>query len=372
MNIMKKLTPNPKVEIVISNRTVVRVMIVVVLTLIGLAALQKVSGALILIFLAFFLALALNAPVHWLAEHLPGKRRGSRSLATTLSFLLVVVVLAGFIAAIAPPAIRQVNSFINTVPGLVRDVQDQNSGLGKFVRQNNLENATDNLSDELSNIAKKSGAHAISTVSKIGTSIFALFTVLAMTFMMLVEGPRWLEVGRRLLPEDKQEYGERMVRDMYKVVRGYVNGQVTLALVASVTILVAMLVLHVPYASALAVIVFFCALIPVVGHFIGATIVTLIALTHSLVTALAILAFYILYQQIENYVVQPRIQASSTNMSPLLVFIAVIIGVNLNGLLGGFVAIPVAGCIRIWVVDYLKSNGRLAPAEAKAETVDTK
>jgi predicted PurR-regulated permease PerM len=193
-----------------------------------------------------------------------------------------------------------------------------------------------------------------------------------MTFMMLVEGPRWLEVGRRLLPEDKQEYGERMVRDMYKVVRGYVNGQVTLALVASVTILVAMLVLHVPYASALAVIVFFCALIPVVGHFIGATIVTLIALTHSLVTALAILAFYILYQQIENYVVQPRIQASSTNMSPLLVFIAVIIGVNLNGLLGGFVAIPVAGCIRIWVVDYLKSNGRLAPAEAKAETVDTK
>jgi predicted PurR-regulated permease PerM len=119
------------------------------------------------------------------------------------------------------------------------------------------------------------------------------------------------------------------------------------------------------------VIVFICGLIPLVGHTIGAVLVSTAALFQSPWTALIILIYYITYQQLENYLIQPKIQANATNMSPLLVFSAVIIGVSLNGLLGGLLAIPVAGCIRVIVLDYLNSRSLLYPPEQQA-TADTK
>jgi len=113
-------------------------------------------------------------------------------------------------------------------------------------------------------------------------------------------------------------------------------------------------ILGIDYPIALMGIVFICGLIPMVGHTLGAIIVTIVALFTSPVAALIILAYYFLYQQIENYLVQPRVQANSTNMSPLLVFASVVIGVSFGGIFGGLVAIPIAGCIRILVLDYLQ------------------
>lgn len=350
-------------EVVISNRTVIRVMIMVVLTILGLAALNKVSDALILVFTAFFLAVALNAPVHWISEHLPGKRRGSRTLATAISFLIVVGILAGIVALIVPPAVKQVSSFVKAAPQMVENLRDKNSALGRFVHDNNLEGAVSNLSDDISEVAKNSGSSAITTVSTVGTALIGALTVIVMTFMMLVEGPRWISLGRKLIGDDNRERVTNVVTGMYNVVRGYVNGQVTLAFIAAIMLLPAMLLLHVPYAGALAPLVFLCGLVPMIGHYVGATLVTLVALSHSWVSALLILGYYILYQQIENYVVQPRIQANATNMSPLLVFASVIIGVNLGGILGGLVAIPVAGCLRIILIDYLQSKGRFAASK---------
>src|SRR5206468_8231995 len=120
----------------------------------------------------------------------------------------------------------------------------------------------------------------------------------------------------------------RLALDMYRVVKGFINGQVTLAALASVLIVPALFVLHISYPVALMVVVFVCGLIPMVGHTIGAIIITTVALFHSASSAVIILIYYILYQQLENYLIQPRIQANSTNMSPLLIFMAVVIGVS--------------------------------------------
>jgi predicted PurR-regulated permease PerM len=363
---------SPRVEIYIANRTVVRVMLVVVATIIGLAALNKLSGALILIFMAFFLAVALNAPVHWIAQHLPGKRKGSRTVATSISFLFVVIVLVGFLTAIIPPAVRQVNSFIHNAPDLISDLRNDDNPVGRFVSEYNLDDSAAELSKELSGALKSTGKNALATASTVGNGFFSLLTVLVITFMMLVEAPRWLSLYRRLLPHGKKDTFERLRLDMYKVVKGFVNGQAALAALAALIILPIMIILHVPYAGALAVIIFICGLIPMFGHFIGAAIVTTMALFESPVSALLILSFYILYQQIENYVIQPRIQANATNMSPLMVFIAVILGVNLNGLVGGIVAIPIAGCLRILVLEYLQATHKIAPQEAQELTNGTK
>jgi predicted PurR-regulated permease PerM len=174
--------------------------------------------------------------------------------------------------------------------------------------------------------------------------------------MMLIEGPHWFGWLKRLAPAQRRRHVEALSARMYKVVKGYVNGQVTLAALASVLILPMLFILGIPYPFALMFVVFICGLIPMIGHTLGAIIVTLVALTASPVSALIILGYYILYQQIENYVVQPRIQANSTEMSPLLVFIAVVVGVSFSGLLGGLVAIPIMGCLRVGVLYWLENR----------------
>ncbi|HSX34536.1 MAG TPA: AI-2E family transporter [Candidatus Saccharimonadales bacterium] len=340
----------------IPNRTIIRVLVLVIASVIAMAALRQASHALVLIFTGFFLALALNGPVHWLAVRLPGKRKGSRVAATALSFFVVIAFLIGFLALIVPPLVRQTSSFISAAPTILEDLKRQDSPAGRAIQKYHLQGQVDKVSHQLSDRLGDIGGTAVSSAVKLGSSIFAVLTILVLTFMMLIEGPRWVRFFRDIIPDEHHARADRLARDMYKVIKGYVNGQVVLAAVAACMLLPALIILHVSYPAALIVVVFICGLIPLIGHTIGATIVTTVALFHSPLTAIIILAYYILYQQIENYIIQPRIQANSTNMSPLLVFAAVIVGVNFGGLFGGLVAIPVMGCIRIALLDYLHTK----------------
>lgn len=357
-----------KIEVTISNRTVIKLLAMVALWLVFLMALRQATHALVLLFTSFFLALALNAPVRWLASRIPGKRKGSRAIGTAVSFFLVIALLAGFLTSIVPPLVKQTSNFINAAPQLLEETRDKDSAIGRWVDKLHLQKQIDDFSGQLSDRVKNATPAAVSTLGKVGSSLFSVLTILALTFMMLVEGPRWMKLFERFIhPKDRKRVNQ-ITSDMYNVVKGYVNGQVTLAFIAALMLLPALILFHVSYPAALVVVVFICGLIPMVGHTIGATIVTLVALFHSPVSAIAILAYYILYQQIENYIVQPRIQANSTNMSPLLVFASVVIGVNFGGLFGGLVAIPVAGCVRILALDYMRNRHIIDASEERQMT----
>ncbi len=362
----------PEVSLTISTQTYTKLVIMVVVTILLLSALHKASHALLLIFIAFFLALALNSPVNAISQRLPGKWRDNRTLATTISFLVVIILLSLFIASIVPALVRQTESFISVAPHLIRSFRSQNSEIGNLIRHYHLESQVNNLSSQLSDRLKNAGGTAFSTAHKIGSSIFSLVSILVLTFMMLAEGAHWLSFGRDLIPDNRQSITERLTADMYRVIKGFVNGQVTLALLASCLIFPALLILHIGYPIALLVVIFVCGLIPLIGHTIGAIIVTTVALFHSTSAAIIILAYYIFYQQVENYLIQPRIQANSTNMSPLLVFMAVVVGVSFSGLLGGLVAIPLAGCLRILVLEYLRYKKIISKPALKTELTDTK
>lgn len=357
-----------KIEVTISNRTVIKLLVMVALWLVFLMALRQATHALVLLFTAFFLALALNAPVRWLANRIPGKRKGSRVIGTAVSFFLVIGLLVGFLTSIVPPLVRQTSNFINAAPQLLEETRDKDSTIGKWVDKLHLQKQIDDFSGQLSDRVKNATPAAVSTLGKVGSSLFSVLTILALTFMMLVEGPRWMKLFERFVHPGDRKRVNQIVSDMYNVVKGYVNGQVTLAFIAALMLLPALIVLHVGYPAALVVVVFVCGLIPMVGHTIGAIIVTLVALFHSPVSAIAILAYYILYQQIENYIIQPRVQANSTNMSPLLVFASVVIGVNFGGLFGGLVAIPVAGCVRILALDYMRNRHIINAREERQMT----
>jgi predicted PurR-regulated permease PerM len=362
----------PEVALTISLDTFARVALFIIATIILLAALHRAAHALLLIFTAFFLALALNTPVVALARRLPGKRRGSRAIATSLCLLIFIAASVGFIASFAPPLVNQTQNFVSTAPQLVRDFRDQKSETGKLIRKHHLENQVNDLSGQLSVRLKHIGGSAFSTAQRIGTSVFSLLTILVLTFMMLVEGPRWIRFFKEIVPDHHHGLSDRLMKDMHAVVKGYVNGQVLLAAIAALLMLPGLLLLHISYPAALVVVVFVCGLIPMVGHTIGAIIVTTVALFHSTSAAIAIFAYYLLYQQIENYLIQPRIQANTTNMSPLLVFSSLVIGVSFGGLFGGLVAIPVAGCLRIAILEYLRSRGIIGTPKFEEVTTGTK
>ncbi len=346
----------PEVALTISLGTFVRVALFIISTVLILAALHRAAHALLLIFTAFFFALALNSPVSALGKHLPRRWRNSRAVATTLSLLIVVLIFVGFIASFGPPLARQTENFVSAAPNLVKEFRDQKSFTGHLIRRYHLENQVDELSGQLSSRLKHIGGSAFSTIQRVGTSIFSLLTILVLTFMMLVEAPRWTRFFKEIVPDEHHGMAERIAHDMYKVIKGYVNGQVLLAAIAAGLMLPGLLAFHVGYPAALVVVVFVSGLIPMVGHTIGALIVATVALFHSTGSAVGIFAYYLFYQQIENYMIQPRIQANTTNMSPLLVFASLVVGVSFGGLFGGLVAIPVAGCLRIALLEYLRSH----------------
>ena len=351
----------------VSNRTVIRVLALVLLAFIGLSVFHKVSHALLLIFTSFFLALALNTPVHWLDQRLPGKKRGSRAIATTISFLLVVAILVAFVASIIHPLTKDTNNFIHNIPAVVHQTRDKNSVVGKIITKYKLQGQIDSFSKQLNDRIHGVTGTAVSTVGKLTSSVFSIIVILVLTFMMLVEGPYWLKGIRDLMSPEHRKHVDSLAADMYKVIKGYVNGQVLLAAIAAALIVPALFILHISYPLALMVMIFFVALIPLIGHTAGAFIVTVVALFHSPWAALIILCYYILYIQIENYVIQPRIQATTTNLSPLLVVASIVIGVSFGGLFGALVAIPLMGCLRVAIIDYLHNRGKLETVDSTTE-----
>ncbi len=350
----------PRVEMTVSNETLVRAILIILIGIVFFEAFLKIKSAVVLLLLAFFLSLVLNGPVSWLANRLPGRIKGSRLIATSISYILVIALFGVFFAYVIPPFVHQTERFISAAPNLVKETQNQRTALGKFVRIHHLQGQVDNLSKQLSNQLKNIGGIAFNSVIRVAKDVFSSVAVLALTFMMLVEGPRWLNALRRIFVQRKNyDKVDRIAHEMYRVIRGYVNGQVLLAIIAAVLVAPSLFIMGVSYPVALMVIVFISGLIPMLGHTIGAVILTFVALFHSVTAALVVLIWYVIYINIENYLIAPKIQANSTKMSPLLVLIAIVVGINFGGLLGGLIAIPVAGVVRVILVEILEQQNRL-------------
>jgi predicted PurR-regulated permease PerM len=186
MNALFKLPGSSphQVEITVSIKTLLKVLAFSIAAILFFAALHKAAHALLLVFVSFFLALALNAPVGWIGRHLPGKRKGSRALATSISALIVIVVLGAFLASIVPPIVRQTRVLVDSAPQIVREVRGGNSEIGHFVKRYHLESQVNNFSNKLESRIKNASGSAVGTIAKIGSSIFSMLTILVLTFMI--------------------------------------------------------------------------------------------------------------------------------------------------------------------------------------------
>lgn len=322
----------------------------------------QVRHVLLLLVLSFILALALNRPVSYMASRI---KRGGRGLATGIAYLVLVLILGSFLYVVTPPLVNETTRFINTIPQTIEDLKDTSDGgvISEFIDKYDLEDEADefvaNATSELGNLASP----LVSGVGKVSAGVVSVITVLVLTFFMLIEGPSWAEKFWRFTPSDKLKHNKMLAHKMQHVVTGFVNGQLLLALMAGLSSLIMMLILGLPNAVALSGIVGLFALIPMIGTITGAIIVVLVSLTQSFTTAAIMLAFFIIYQQIENNTLQPFIQSKAVDLSPLLVLVAVIFGFSLGGILGGFLAIPIAAAGQVLVKDFFEQKA--AKEEAK-------
>lgn len=344
---------NKTLTITITNRTILRTIVWIAVAVIAFRQVSHAAHALTLIFISFFLALALNPVVGWVSHKLKTK---SRSRATAVAYVSVLVILIGFFAAIIPPLVNQTRDFINDVPRIVSDFQQQDNQVAHFARKHNID---DQLSKSARELANRYGAAkpVIDTGKRIGATFVSIITVIVMTFMMLVEGPYWLELLWRTMPANKREHRKQLAQKMYRMVTGFVNGQVILAGIAATFCLLALLIssqlVNVSVnAIALAGIVAIFGLIPMIGNPISSSLVIFVCLLSSVNLAIIMLIYFLIYYQIENITLQPYIQSRQNKLSPLTVFLAAILGISLGGVIGALAAIPIVGSIKILIENH--------------------
>lgn len=349
-------------ELTISTRTVLKVLSVTAVFLGILYFGYMARIILIWIVTAFSLALALNPTVHWVEKKFA---RRHRTAATLLVFGVMILAFGALGASLFRPVVGQTEALVAQVPQYTQEALRPGTWLGDTVDHYNLiPRIQSSQSDILNNLTSASGTFA-GVVSQLFASLIAIVTILGLTFFMLMEGPVWLELFWRSLPGGRRSHAQRLASEMYGAVVGYVNGKLLAALLAGVSAAIMLLILGVPYAAALALVVALLSIIPMFGATIGALIVVVVCLFSSITAAIVMAVFFLIYQQIENSIIQPVIFNHTVAVSPLLVFVSVLLGTAVGGILGALIAIPVTASIQILVKDYY---ARRLAAQAAAST----
>jgi predicted PurR-regulated permease PerM len=311
-----------------------------------------------------FLALALNPAVE--ALQLRGLRQ--RAAAAAVVYLLAIATIAGIGALIVPTIVQQVNDLVDAAPGYVRDLTAGRGPLGFLeTKYHVVERVQDAVKGDGGSGRLAGGASAALDVTRtVVTFVVGVVTITFMTFFMLVEGPAWLERLYGLMPARSQARWRAIGHDIYRTVGGYVTGNLLISLIAGVATTIVLYLVGVPYALALGLLVAILDLIPLAGATFAAIVVTLVALTQSVTAAVVVLAFFIVYQQLENHLLQPLVYGRTVQLSPLAILISVLVGAEVAGVIGALGAIPVAGTIQILIVDWQRH--RRAPDERDAQS----
>ena len=307
------------------------------------------------VLIAVFLTLALNPAVDWFQRH--GVRR--RGMATGITVILVFAGLVLLGLLFIPTLVREVNGFAEALPGYVDDISNRRGRLGFLEREYQVTERVKDAVEEggASRILGLTGT-ALAITKGIITAILATVTILFMTVFMLLEGPTWMERFYAMLPDSSRERWQGIGRKIYLTVGGYVTGNLLISIIAGITSTLVMLALGVPYAVALGLLVAILDLIPLAGATIAALIVCTIGFLQSLTVGIILIVFFILYQQIENHVLQPLVYSRTVRLSPLVILVSVLIGAQIAGVLGALAAIPVAGTIQVLLQAWLEERRR--------------
>jgi predicted PurR-regulated permease PerM len=345
----------PERVITFRPRAVLSVLAIVLAVAAALQLIMLARQVITWIFVAVFLALALNPVVDWIQRH--GVRR--RALATGIAFVGALGVIAALGGTFVPILVGEVRDFADALPGYVEDLTEGRGRLGFLERDYQI---VDRVQEAVSEAGAGSvlgySGTALAVTKGVVTAVVAVITIAVLTFFMLLEGPTWIERALALLPEESAERWRRVGHDIYRTVGGFVTGAITIALVAGTTTAIVLSILGVPYAIALGLVVALLDLIPLAGATIAGVLITTVGFLNSLAIGIAVLVFFVVYQQVENHFLYPLVYSRTVQLSPLAILIAVLIGASLAGILGALAAIPLAGTTQVLLREWLAHRRR--------------
>jgi predicted PurR-regulated permease PerM len=343
-------------------RLVAKVVVVAAGVLAGLYLLYLVREVIGLGMIAAFFALAIAPAVNWLHD-----RKVPRSLAIVLVYLSILAAIFGIGLLIVPPMVTGVNNLSHDLPGYVDDL-NKNHTFREYDRKYHI---VDKLKQQARDLPSKLG-DAAGTLRDVTVGVFSrlvqLFSILVIAFFLLKDGPRMLAFAYRQLPDEREERIRRIAKDLSDAIGGYVFGNFVISILAGLVTYLTLTILGVPFAVPLAVLYGFFDLIPLVGATLGGIIVGIVV-AFAVDFPLGVIVWavvVIIYQQIENNVVQPVVYGRTVEIHPLVVIVAVLIGAALLGILGALVAIPIAAGLQSLVRDLW---GFRHPSEPEPEPV---
>ncbi|MGH2950862.1 MAG: AI-2E family transporter [Solirubrobacterales bacterium] len=342
------------------GRAVLRTVLTVVAVAVCLYVVYVLRQPLTWLMIAAFLAIAMSGPVNMLSRVM------KRGLAIAVAYVVLILIPVAIGALLIPEIVTQAEDLANDVPGYAQDVTEFVQDNATLNDLNDKYDFTSEIESAASELPSRIG-DAAGILSDIGigvvNSIFAGVTILILSIFMVGGGPRWFEALVGAQPPERRDRVERALRHMANAIGNYVGGALLQATIAAVLAFVVLSILGAPFAGALALIIFFFDLIPVVGATIAAVLVGIVMLFVNFPVGLIVWVIWaIAYQQIENYVIQPRIQGRAVQLEPFLILISVLFGATLFGVMGAILAIPVAATLQIAYREYRDYRRESTPA----------
>ena len=343
-------------------RSILRVVMTVVASVLALYVVYLLRTPISWMLIAVFVAVATSGPVNLLSRRVP------RSAAIAIVYIGIVLAPVALGAVLIPPAVEQGVKLAKNLPDYVDDLNQTFQDNDRLNELNDKYDLTTKLDDAANDLVSNLGS-APTALADIGStlvsSIFALVTILVMSMFMVSRGRTWRDAALSYRPPHQAERIRRATDRIATAVASYVGGALAQATIAGAAAFLMLVILGVPSPLPLAVIILLLDLIPLVGATLGAVIVGVVTAFVDFPTVTIIWTiFAIVYQQFENYVIQPRIQSRAVQVDPFIVVVAAIFGGTLLGIIGALLSIPTAAAIQIALreyMDYRREYGRGAP-----------
>jgi predicted PurR-regulated permease PerM len=336
----------------------------------GLGLLSSVAAALVVynvrdillrVVVAAFLAVSLDPAVRWLTAR--GVRRG---LAVTIIFGVFLIILTAFLMSVIPPLVNQFGQLVRHFPDFLQSLQDRSARFRELDTRFQLTTRLEGVLDQLP--ARVTGG-VLGVTSQVFGAVVSFLTVVVFTVYFLLDLPRLRHGVVRLFPVDRRERYAHVVDIMVNKVGDYMIGRLAIGFIAGVVAFAALQGLGVPYPLPLAIFIALLDLIPLIGHPIGSIAALIVALiTKGLwPTSVLLLIIFVVYQQLENYFIGPRVLRHSVDISAAAVLLAALVGAAIMGVIGALVAIPIAAALKVVLlqqIDHYEAKAGNEPPRA--------
>jgi predicted PurR-regulated permease PerM len=319
-------------------------------SIVAILLLWRLREIILLVFVALFVAALLNPAVSFLDRR--GLRRG---ISTTIVFVLAAVAAGGIGYLLFHPVYESATKFANELPSIVKQAQQGKGQIGRLVQRFHLLTYVKQHAPQLESAITKLGKPALQIGKTVVSGVVAVVTIAVLTFFLLLEAPRMTRGLLGSLRPDRAQRLRAILDEVSRTVAGYMLGNLTTSLIAGLVVYVSLLVTGVPFALVLAIWVALVDFLPLVGGLLAGVPTVALAFLHSLTAGIVTLIVFLVYQQVENHVLNPVVMSRTVRLDALYVLLSILVGAELGvligselgGLIGALLAVPTAGAIQV-------------------------